>query len=63
MTWIDWLLLAGIFWALVKYSSQKLENKILKTQLDSYIEDRGDLIKKLDDAVGENLKLNRQING
>lgn len=63
MTWIDWLLLAGLFFALVKYSSQKLENKILKTQLDSYIEDRGDLIKKLDDAVAENLKLNRQLNG
>lgn len=63
MTWIDWLLIAGLFWALVKYSSQKLENKILKTQLDSYIEDRGDLIKKLDDAVAENLKLNRRLNG
>lgn len=63
MTWINWLLLACLFWALVKYSSQKLENKLLKTQLDSYIEDRGDLIKKLDDAVAENLKLNRQLNG
>jgi hypothetical protein len=63
MTWLEWVLIVGFFWALVKYSSQKLENKMLKTQLDSYIEDRGDLIKKLDAAVDENLKLNRQLNG
>lgn len=63
MTWIDWLLLAGLFFALAKYSSQKLENKMLKAQLDSYIEDRGAMIKKLDKAVEENLKLNRQLNG
>lgn len=63
MTWLEWTLIAGIFWALVKYSSQKLENKKMKDQLDSYIEDRGHLIKKLDEAVDEILKLNRQLNG
>ena len=63
MTWLEWTLIAGLFWALVKYSSQKLENKKMKDQLDSYIEDRGHLIKKLDEAVDEILKLNRQLNG
>lgn len=63
MTWLEWMLIAGLFWALVKYSSQKLENKKMKDQLDSYIEDRGHLIKKLDEAVDEILKLNRQLNG
>ena len=63
MTWLEWMLIAGLFWALVKYSSQKLENKKMKDQLDSYIEDRGRLIKKLDEAVDEILKLNRQLNG
>lgn len=53
------------FWfvSLVLYSMQKTENQKMKNQLDSYVEDRGELIKKLDDYAAENLKLNRQLNG
>jgi hypothetical protein len=63
MTWLELVLLAAVFYLTIKYSSQKLENKKMKEQLDSYIEDRGHLIKKLDDAVVENLKLSRLLNG
>ncbi len=53
------------FWfvSLVLYSMQKTENEKMKRQLDSYVEDRGELIKKLDEYAAENLKLNRMLNG
>ena len=50
------------FWfvALVLYSMQKTENQKMKSQLDSYVEDRGELIKKLDEYAAENLRLRRE---